>query len=85
VIRAYHWEDEEVLAHDGGELEGAALLLCGGGEWRVPAPFVISDDDAIALVRGVARHFQENCHELGVRWRSCSRLRVVSRDGIGKV
>ena len=60
VIRAYHWENEEVLAEQGGELDDAAQLMCGGGEWRVPASFDISDEDAIALVKRVARHFQEN-------------------------
>ena len=59
VIRAYHWENEDVLEKLGEELDGRAQLHLGGREWRVPAMFAISDDDAIGLVKSVTRHLQE--------------------------
>jgi len=68
VIRAYHWENEEVLAELGEELSDRAQLLCGGDEWRVPATFAISDADAIGMAKSVTRHLQENWGFMGGRW-----------------
>lgn len=69
IIRGFHWENDEVLALEGAELSDEADFFLGGGEWRVPSAFGITDEDAIALVEKVTEHLQQHWRFAGRgRW-----------------